>query len=298
MRYESPLRYPGGKRRLAQYFKVLFRINDLLDAEYVEPYAGGSSVALALLFGQYASRVHINDLSRPVYAFWHSVLNDTENLCRRVRDARLTLDEYRRQKAAIRADDGDLSELGFAAFYVNRTSRSGIIDARAGVIGGNAQNGTWRLDARYNRKALVDRIERVARQKHRIRIYNLDAEVMLRTVTPKLSPRTLVYLDPPYYRKGQRLYANFYEPDDHAVLAARVLRLRQPWVISYDDVREVRSLYLGHTRQRYGVPYSAATRSEGAEVLFFSRGLIPPRVKDPARFTEEALHRWIRSCRA
>lgn len=298
MRYESPLRYPGGKGRLAHYFKVLFRTNDLLDAEYVEPYAGGASVALALLFGEYASRIHINDFSRPVYAFWHAVLHDTETLCRRVRDARLTMGEYRRQKAVLQAaDDIDLAGLGFAAFYVNRTSRSGIISDRAGAIGGNDQQGRWRLDARYNRKALVERIQRVARQRHRIRVYNLDAEVMLRTVTAKLPERTLVYLDPPYYRKGQRLYANFYDPDDHAVLAARVVRLRQRWVISYDDVPEVRRLYAGQSRRSYDIPYTAANRYDGAEVLFFSRGLVPPKVPDPARFTEAALHRWLRAAR-
>lgn len=298
MRYESPLRYPGGKGRLAHYFKVLFRTNDLLDAEYVEPYAGGASVALALLFGEYASRIHINDFSRPVYAFWHAVLHDTETLSRRVRDARLTMGEYRRQKAVLQAaDDIDLAGLGFAAFYVNRTSRSGIISDRAGAIGGNDQQGRWRLDARYNRKALVERIQRVARQRHRIRVYNLDAEVMLRTVAAKLPERTLVYLDPPYYRKSQRLYANFYDSDDHAVLAARVLRLRQRWVISYDDVPEVRRLYAGQARRSYDIPYTAANRYDGAEVLFFSRGLVPPKVPDPARFTEAALHRWRRAAR-
>lgn len=161
MRYESPLRYPGGKGRLAHYFKVLFRTNDLLDAEYVEPYAGGASVALALLFGEYASRIHINDISRPVYAFWYTVLHDTEWLCRRVRDVRLTIGEYRRHKTVLQAASVDLRELGFAAFYVNRTSRSGIISDRAGAIGGNNQDGRWRLDARYNRKALLERIERV-----------------------------------------------------------------------------------------------------------------------------------------
>ena len=221
------------------------------------------------------------------------MLNDTERLCRRVNDTRLTLKEYRRQKAVVRAADGDLADLGFATFYVNRTSRSGIIDTRAGVIGGNAQDGAWRLDARYNRKALVDRIERVARQRHRIRLYNLDAEVLLRTIAPKLSPRTFIYLDPPYFQKGQRLYANFYARDDHARLASRVVRLRQPWVISYDDVPEVRLLYADQGHQRYGVPYSAANRCKGAEVFFFSKGLVQPRVKDPARFTEEALHRWL-----
>ncbi len=298
MRYESPLRYPGGKGRLAQYFKVLFRANDLLDAEYVEPYAGGASVALALISGEYASRVHINDLSRPIYALWHSVLYDTERLCARISKARLDMREYRRQKAVLEtADNVDLLDLGFATFYINRTSRSGIICGRAGAIGGNDQLGRWRLDARYDRQELIDRIRRIARQGHRVRLYNMDAAVMLRDVLPKLPERALVYLDPPYYRKGQRLYANSYEPADHAALAKRVLALRQRWVISYDNVPEVGRLYRGHTRRRYRIPYTAAHRYAGAEVLFFSPGLAPPRVANPARFTETAFRAWLRSYR-
>ena len=297
-RYRSPLRYPGGKARLAHYFKALFRANDLLDAEYVEPYAGGASVGLELLFSDHASRIHINDLSRPVYAFWHSVLHDTEELSRRVHDARLTLSEYQRQRAALSDPSADLPSLCFAAFYLNRTSRSGIISPKAGAIGGVAQAGAWTLDARFNRTALVDRIERIADLRSRIRLYNLDAEVLLRTFVSKLPRRSLVYLDPPYFLKGQRLYANFYESDDHAVLAARVTRLQQRWVISYDDVQPIRRLYSTFPSRRYSVPYSAAEVRSGAEVMFYSRELKPPRIADPARFTHGEFVRWLRTTRA
>ena len=298
MRYESPLRYPGGKGRLAQYFKALFRTNDLLESEYVEVFAGGASVALALLFSEYAARIHINDLSRPIYAFWHSVLNEPDKLCSRISKARLDLREWRRQRAVLMAcERAEPLELGFATFYVNRTSRSGIIGSRAGIIGGNHQTGPWRLDARYNAPALIERIERVARQRHRISLYNLDAELLLRNVVPRLGQRTLVYLDPPYFRKGQRLYTNFYEPGDHAAIARRARHLKQPWLISYDDVPEVRRLYRGCTRQSYTISYTAGNRYAGAEVLFFSANIVPPKISDPARFTEEAFRSWLKRCR-
>jgi DNA adenine methylase len=78
----TPLRYPGGKGKLAAYLKSIIEANRLHDGEYVEPYAGGAAIAFELLFQEYVSRIHINDLSRPIFSFWQAVLNDTNELCR------------------------------------------------------------------------------------------------------------------------------------------------------------------------------------------------------------------------
>ena len=96
MPFYAPLRYPGGKRRLSTVVARLLEENDLKDVQYVEPYAGGAAIGLALLFEEYASVIHLNDLSRPVYAFWHSALHDTENLCQRISRVRVTMAEWRR----------------------------------------------------------------------------------------------------------------------------------------------------------------------------------------------------------
>lgn len=139
MRYSSPLRYPGGKAKLAGFVKEIFRANDLLDGAYAEPYAGGASVALTLLFDEFASRIYINDIDRAVYAFWSAVLNSTEELCRLIRDTRPTPTEWLRQRRIYSnsATESPLA-LGFSAFFLNRTNRSGIIES-AGMIGGRAQ---------------------------------------------------------------------------------------------------------------------------------------------------------------
>ena len=44
-RFYSPLRYPGGKGKVANYFSKLFIDNNLDGGTYVEPYVGGGSVA-------------------------------------------------------------------------------------------------------------------------------------------------------------------------------------------------------------------------------------------------------------
>ena len=94
----TPLRYPGGKGKLAAYVKEILKENRLLDGEYVEPYAGGAAIGLELLFHEYVSRVHINDLSRPIHAFWKCVLHDTDRLCKLIRDIPLTSEAWAAQK--------------------------------------------------------------------------------------------------------------------------------------------------------------------------------------------------------
>src|ERR1700704_5522070 len=127
MPFDTPLRYPGGKRRLAPVIMGLLEANDLRDIDFAESYAGGASVALALLFEEYAATIHINDLSRPVYAFWYLVLNDCEALCRRIKRVKVTMREWKRQHAIYELrDTADLDDVGFAAFFLNRTNRSGI----------------------------------------------------------------------------------------------------------------------------------------------------------------------------
>ena len=273
-RYKSPFRYPGGKAAVADFVKAVFRGNRLLDGAYAEPYAGGASVALALLFEEYASAIYINDVDPAVYAFWFAALYDNETLCRRIRDARVTVDEWKRQRAVLHASDETTTDLGFAAFFLNRTNRSGII-ASAGMIGGADQSGAWKLDARYNARELAERVARIGRYSDRIHVSNLDALAFLKQVPPTMPAKKLIYLDPPYYVKGRRrLYANFYEPDDHAAIAKALAKTRFPWLVSYDNVADIRHLYARYRRVTYELRYTAAERQSGAEVMFFSPNLV------------------------
>src|SRR5712691_2553721 len=200
--YYTPLRYPGGKGKLATYIKQVIKDNKLLDGEYVEPYAGGAAVALELIFHDYVSRAYINDLSRPVYAFWHSVLNETDNLCKLIRDTPLDLASWDIQKHTFATQEhcDDLA-LGFATFFLNRTNRSGILNG--GIIGGRDQTGIWKIDARFNREELIYRIVSIAKMKKRIELSRVDALAFLKAGVPNWPTKTLIYLDPPYYVKGR-----------------------------------------------------------------------------------------------
>jgi DNA adenine methylase len=277
-RYLSPLRYPGGKAKLASYVQAIVETNGVMDSVYVEPFAGGASVALSLLMEEYVKRIHINDIDRCVYGFWHSVMEETDALCRLIRDRRASVAEWHRQKAVhSQADDASLLECGFAAFFLNRTNRSGVI-ASGGMIGGTRQTGNWKIDARYNKQELIRRIEAIASFRGRITLHNSDSAELLRSLLPTLPARSFLYLDPPYYVKGQRrLYANFYVHKDHAEVAGILENAKAPWIVSYDDTKEIRALYKKFRSVRYKLGYSANEVCSGAEVMFFSDNLQVPR---------------------
>lgn len=283
MRHYSPLRYPGGKSTLVDYMRAIVIDNRLLDGHYVEPYAGGAGIALELVMTDYVRYVHLNDLDSAVYAFWTSVLNQTDELLKLVNETPLSIDEWQRQKRIFhQPGHNDELSLGFAALYLNRTNRSGILRGGS-VIGGRAQTGKWKLDARFNRRALSNRIEMIARYRHRIHVSNLDAEEFLAVLS--VPDNTLVYLDPPYFRNGQRLYRDHYTADDHARVARIVTeRLRHRWIVSYDDCEEVGAFYRGFRQLRYELGYSAHKQRRGGELMLFSNNLRLPIIRDPATF--------------
>jgi len=280
--FNTPLRYPGGKGRLTQFVADLIEVNGMTGCHYVEPYAGGAGIAITLLYLEYASHIHLNDLNRSVHAFWYSVLNEPDEMCRLVRETVPTMDEWRRQKAVQADGDASPLALGFSTFFLNRTNRSGII--KGGVIGGKEQAGDWKLDARLNAKDLARRIEKIASYSSRISLYNLDATDLIKKVLPELPQSTLIYLDPPYYVKGKGLYENHYKHDDHAEIAGLVREfIEQSWIVSYDNVTPIRELYHGLRQTTFGIKYSAGPRTEGSEVMVFCDALKIPAVIEPSR---------------
>lgn len=274
--FTSPIRYPGGKAALSNFIKLVLFKNNLLDGHYVEVYAGGAGIAWPLLFEEYVKYVFINDISKPVYAFWQSVLQNTEELCRLINDTPVTIQEWHRQRSMqLRPDDCSSLELGFSTFFLNRTNRSGIL--QAGVIGGKGQSGKWKIDARFNKKDLIQRTQRIAYYASRVRLYNLDAFDFINTTLSTLSKKALVYLDPPYYMKGQELYENHYSHDDHVKLASLIpIQIKQPWIVSYDYCPQVTALYGQYRSIQYNLSYSAQERYLGSEIMFFSHSIVIP----------------------
>lgn len=281
--YKTPLRYPGGKQRIWPFIDEILAANNLEGGHYVEPYAGGAGIAIELLLRGRISRVHLNDSCIGVFAFWHSILNETERFCRKISRASLTVDEWRKQRAIFRSGHcGNRFDLGFAMFYLNRCNRSGILTG--GVIGGLDQSGPCKIDARFPRNELIKRIEAIANRKSAIKIRNWDAERFLVEYVSKLPKKTLVYCDPPYFQKADRLYPNYYSHKDHARIATVIQHnLKVPWVVSYDSAPEILFYYRRRRSFLYALQYNAARAYKGSEMFFFSDELtIPERSAIPS----------------
>lgn len=276
MHYYSPLRYPGGKGRLAPFMKLLIQKTGHVGGVYIEPFAGGAGIALDCLLNGVVSEVVINDLDKGIYSFWKAILNDTDRFVEDIRAIPLNIEEWERQRQIYLTNNKKYSyELGFATFYLNRTNRSGII--KGGVIGGKEQSGKWTLDVRFNRDALAERVQEVAAHKQKIHVYNKDISSFLSHYAERYAGNAIVYFDPPYYEKGRELYLNFFKHEDHVRIRSEIERLKNlDWVITYDDYPEIRSLYSEHICRRMQWNYSAATKRTVDEIMIFqSERMIP-----------------------
>lgn len=276
MNHASPLRYPGGKQKLTPFIGEILGVNDLIGGAYAEPYAGGAGVGLRLLLDEYVSKIYLNDANPAVFAFWRSVIDETESLCRLIRNATLTIPEWRRQKELLLGGGARTRlELGFSALYLNRCNRSGIFSG--GVIGGLAQTGNWLMDARFTRNELITRIEAIATKRSKIRVSNLDAISFMRKLMNWCPQNTLVYCDPPYFQKAERLYLNSYKAKDHCDVSEFIQwELSLPWLVSYDCAPEICELYSDRRSFTYNLQYNASKVYQGQETFFFSDGLELP----------------------
>lgn len=273
--FASPLRYPGGKGRLGPWLGNVIESNDLKGGWYVEPFAGGAGAALYLLLEGHVEHIVINDADPLVHAFWESVVHDTAPFVDLIRGTPVTMQSRTRFQAMVSRPEGHSTlELGFATFFLNRTSRSGIL--AGGVIGGKEQAGTYKLDARYKADDLIARVRAIGAMRKHITVLGMDALDLLLDCSPGFPTKTLIYLDPPYYVKGSQLYRNHYQHADHEAIAHCAQLAVHPLLITYDDAPEIRELYSEMTSSNFSLQYSThRSRPMVSEVLFYANLKLP-----------------------
>ncbi|NJI80422.1 DNA adenine methylase [Clostridioides difficile] len=272
----SPLRYPGGKNKLSNYVSNLILSNKLQGCTYIEPYTGGGAVAIKLLFDNIASNIILNDYDRSIYALWFSILNYPKELCELISLTEINMENWHIQKNIQKNKDQiDLLTLGFSTLFLNRTNRSGII--KAGVIGGLNQNGNYKIDCRFNKTDIINKIIKIALYKKNITLYNLDTLDLIKNIIPKITDKKFIFFDPPYYKKGASLYVNYYNPDDHLELKNSIAKIEDShWIITYDNETEISNIYSNFRQSKYNLTYTAQRKYSAKEIMIYSNNLVIP----------------------
>lgn len=275
----SPLRYPGGKYKLYNYVEALVKENNC--TTYIEPFCGGTAIALELLINGVVKKVIINDYDYTIFCFWDSVLNRTDDFIDLIKNTDVTIQEWNRQKE-IRNNLELYSQLevGFSTFFLNRTNRSGIID-KAGPIGGKKQTGTYSIDCRFNKDKLIEQVKKIASYKKNIQLCNMEALDFIDKVILK-TRRSFTFFDPPYYGKGPGLYTNFYIHEDHEKLAQHIISVmkNRKWIVTYDNVSEIKNMYSRVEGIEFELQYTLQEKKSASEVMFFSDNVKRPIKED------------------
>ncbi|MCC5610544.1 DNA adenine methylase [Nostoc sp. CHAB 5834] len=272
----SLLRYPGGKARFAPLIAEIAELNGLKAKRLVEPFCGGAGVAISLMQSDLVGEIALNDLDPLVSALWSVVFNPDESkwLIDQVHTVPLTLDEWHRQKTLVPTD---VRTMALKCLYLNRTSFNGILYV-AGPLGGKLQDKRT-VGVRFNRDFLAEKIEYLSSFSDRVTVSNMPWSTVMDKEAQNAN--SFFYIDPPYYYKAESLYGFVFDDDGHKALRDYLLTMNAPWVLSYDDVGEVRGLY-AHPNlfsrvldQTYSAHPRGGASSVKKELLFSNLPLLP-----------------------
>lgn len=253
-------------------------LNSLNATDLAEPFAGGAGASLSLLYGADTRQIWLNDRDRAIFDFWWSLLNRSGAFLEKLRDTPINIAAwYQQRKTYLSKQKTSRIDRGFSTFYLNRCNRSGVI-INGGPIGGYEQAGDWKLDVRFNKKELIQRCEKVAEYRDRIKPFNKDGIDFIQNLN---LDRTTLFIDPPYYGKGNLLYLNLLTKDYHTKLS-KVLRTMKnaAWILTYDDCPEIRQLYDQWANVRsFSLRYTAAQKRRGQEILITPKWMVLPQVQ-------------------
>ncbi|MFD1267500.1 DNA adenine methylase [Paenibacillus motobuensis] len=237
--------------------------------EYRDVFVGGGST----FFGKPKSQKNwINDFDEEVAAFFVSMRDYPNELCNLVMSTKPTVELWRSIK------DEELNtdlEKGFRTLFLNRTTFSGIL--KGNPIGGIEQKSIYTIDCRWNPNALCKQILLCSEMLQGVKITSLD----FTDIIEKSGENVLLYLDPPYYHKGNLLYRHGMTTEDHRKLSNLLKDTKHNFFITYDDCKEIRELY-----QEWAYLYPASwfysssnkkAREVGKE-LFISNFEIPEQI--------------------
>lgn len=271
----SFFRYPGGKNKLKDIIigKILTISKDC--NTYVEPFFGGGSIGLNLLKDHHLtfSKIWINDKDVGIVCLWDTVIRFPQSLKDKIKNFTPTVETFETFKRDLLTcdtiEESEVIELGFKKLVVHQTSYSGLGTKSGGPLGGKSQKSKYKIDCRWSTKSIYKKINDIHNLFYQynsstIQCTDLDFQ---KIIEQSSNEKTFIYLDPPYYIKGNELYQHGFSQKDHERLAETLKNTKSKWLLSYDDCPEIRELYKWANIEEINVNYTINTSRTKKELL-------------------------------
>jgi DNA adenine methylase len=257
--------YPGGKRLTRRLILPILRAASLRDREYRELFAGGLSVGMNM-FEASRRGGWVNDIDVGVYAVWTAVKFFPDQLGAGVRrfqptaDAFVTIKRYFLANPPMPTEMRDVVEMAVRKLAVHAMSYSGL---------GEMGSLSWgHIHKSWHPKAICTRIDRIHPILRGVQVSNVDCLTVIRDE----GKPAILYGDPPYSCKSRTLYRHSFAMADHIRLRDALQATGHEWLLSYDDVPEIRALYSPWAHiERIPVTYSISGSSKAAHELLISK---------------------------
>jgi DNA adenine methylase len=254
----SPFRYPGGKTWLIPTVRQWLR--QAKPAELlIEPFAGGGIVSLTAAFENLSKQVVMVELDEEVAAVWKVILNgENEWLADRVMNFELTLDNVSKE---LNSTDKETKDIAFCTILKNRIYHGGIIAKGSGMIK-YGENGKG-ITSRWYAKTLTNRIKAINFVKHKIIFIQEDAFKIIEENC--MNKDAFFFIDPPYTVAGKRFYTH--SDIDHEKLFYLISKIEGRFMLTYDDVEEIRRLANKYRLSLQTIPMKTTHHWEKNEII-------------------------------
>jgi DNA adenine methylase len=259
----SFFRYPGGKSKISDHIiATLDKAAEKGYDQFREPFFGGGSIGIKFIAKNKVKNVWINDKDYGIDCLWNSVILYPKELRKMVTEFRPTVEEfYRIKEDLLRVDDAKngswekIVKHGFEKLAIHQISYSGLGTKSGGPLGGSRQESKYKIDCRWSPKYICKKIDALHSLFSEAKVdwcSNFDFGGLIENKDSK----SLIYLDPPYFKKGNDLYQFGFSVADHERLSKLLRETEHSWVLSYDDCEEIRDFYSWADIQEIGVNYS------------------------------------------
>lgn len=246
------IKYPGSKHnRRLDLAERLERLGPT--SEYREPFLGGGSVALAFLESNpQINMVWLNDLRPDLIALWRAVRDYPDEFAARLskyphdlptlQEAFYEFAPDVRATRSVPTDKDDLLELAVGTQVVQQMSFNGIPSVTPVV----RPRSFW--NSAYYRQ-WIGWAAGLFRGRN-VRLTPVDYSRLIAA-----SGDATIFLDPPYYEEGNRLYRHGMSVADHLRLARLLRDCPHRWLLTYDDAPFIRMLYRWARVEQVSVRY-------------------------------------------